>query len=99
MLPTDLVFEKIPSKTLSIPLSRSLPPNDPATEEFILNEIVELVHKADDDVVVLADACSIRHDVRAELKDFLIKTGFPVYAAPMGKTSVPEDYERYGGVS
>lgn len=100
MLPTDLVFEEISTKSLSIPLSRALPANDdPASEEFILDEIVELVHKAGDDIVVLADVCSIRHGVTAELNDFLVKTGLPVYVSPMGKSVVSEDYERYGGVS
>ena len=31
--------------------------------------------------------------------DLCEKTGFPVYASPMGKTAISEEYERYGGVS
>ncbi|KAJ7288386.1 thiamine diphosphate-binding protein [Mycena rebaudengoi] len=89
-LPTDLVFHKISSERLKIPLPRVPPPNDPEVEAFVLDEIVKLVEAAEDDVVILVDACAIRHDVRAE--------GFPVYSAPMGKTAVSENYERYGGI-
>jgi pyruvate decarboxylase len=97
-LPTDLVFHKISSERLKIPLPRVPPPNDPEVEAFVLDEIVKLVEAAEDDVVILVDACAIRHDVRAEVNELIVKTGFPVYSAPMGKTVVSENYERYGGV-
>jgi TPP-dependent 2-oxoacid decarboxylase len=97
-LPTNLVFEKISSERLKIPLSRLPPPNDPEMEEFVLNEIVKLVEHAADDIVILVDACAIRHDVRDEVNELITRTGYPVYSAPMGKTAVSENYERYGGV-
>ena len=98
MLPTDLVNEKISSDPLRVPLSRSLPSNDPQIEGFVLDLIYDKVKQANGDVVVLIDACAVRHDVRKELRDLLEVTKFPVYAAPMGKTAIDEDYERYGGV-
>ncbi|KAJ7645426.1 pyruvate decarboxylase [Mycena polygramma] len=97
-LPTNLVFEKISSERLKIPLSRLPPPNDPDVSAFVLDEIVKLVEAAVDDVVILVDACAIRHDVREEVNELITKTGYPVYAAPMGKTAVSENYERYGGI-
>ncbi|KAG5642153.1 hypothetical protein DXG03_003557 [Asterophora parasitica] len=97
-LPTDLVHQKISSESLRIPLTRSPPHNNPQVESFVLEQIVTLFEAAQGDAVVLVDACAIRHDVREELNDFLRKTGFPVYAAPMGKTAVDENYERYGGI-
>lgn len=98
-----MVGERISSASLATPLSRLLPPNDPATEKFVLDEIAKLAHAAQseneqDGIVILVDACAIRHHVRVEVKDLCEKTGFPVYAAPMGKTAVSEKYERYGGV-
>lgn len=45
------------------------------------------------------DACAIRNKSRDELLELCEKTGFPVYASPMGKTAIGEQYERYGGVS
>ncbi|GLB38474.1 putative TPP enzyme family protein [Lyophyllum shimeji] len=97
-LPTDLVNEKIDSERLRIPLSRNQPQNDPQVECYVLDLIANLVNDAHGDVVVLVDACTIRHDVRGEVGELLKKTGFPVYAAPMGKTAVDETYERYGGI-
>lgn len=98
MLPTDLVNEKISSEPLHTPLSRDLPPNDPHVEDFVLDLIHDKIKEANGDVIVLVDACAIRHDVQKELRELLEATKFPVYAAPMGKTAVSEDYERYGGV-
>jgi pyruvate decarboxylase len=60
---------------------------------------LKLVKNANDEVVMIVDGCAIRHDVREEVNELAKKTGFPVYAAPMGKTAVSESYERYGGVS
>lgn len=98
-----MVAEKISSASLAIPLSRLPPPNDPATEKFVLDEIAKLAQAAHGEgeqngVIILVDACTVRHGVRVEVKDLCEKTGFPVYAAPMGKTAVSESYERYGGV-
>jgi len=97
-LPMDLVSTKISAKRLKVELPRSPPPNDPEVEAFVLDEIVKLVEEADQDVVILTDACVIRHHVRQEVNDLIHKTHFPVYSSPMGKTSVNENYERYGGV-
>src|SRR5258705_4192207 len=98
MLPTDLVYEKISTERLRVPVSRDLPPNDPHVEDFVLDLIYDRIKEANGDVVVLVDACAIRHDVRKELRELLEVTKFPVYATPMGKTAIVEDYERYGGV-
>lgn len=97
-LPMDMVTQEISSERLKVPLSRSPPPNDHDTEKFVVDLIAERVKEAEGDVVVIVDACVIRHDVRKEVLDLLKKTGFPVYAAPMGKTAINEDYERYGGI-
>ncbi|KAG5638175.1 hypothetical protein H0H81_001472 [Sphagnurus paluster] len=97
-LPTDLVQMEISSERLRIPLTRTAPHNNPQEESFVIDQVVKQFEIAGGDVVVLVDACAIRHDVREELNEFLRKTGFPVYAAPMGKTAVDENYERYGGV-
>ncbi|KAI0373921.1 pyruvate decarboxylase [Pilatotrama ljubarskyi] len=98
MLPTDIAYERIPAKRLKTPLNVDPPENDPDVEKFVLDEIVKLVDEAANDVVILVDACAIRHGVRAEVKELCDHTNFPVYAAPMGKTAVNESYERYGGI-
>lgn len=98
-LPTDLVFAHTPRARLQIPLDIHPPPNDADAEDFVLDEIVAAVQKAEGNVVILVDACAVRHHVRAEVAALIESTGFPVYAAPMGKTAVSEGGKRYGGVS
>ncbi|KAH9947619.1 pyruvate decarboxylase [Amylocystis lapponica] len=98
MLPTDLAYVKISSKRLQTPLNLSPPENDPEVEGFVLDEIAKLVSDAGQDAIILVDACSIRHGVKREVEELYKRTGFPVYAAPMGKTAVNEQYERYGGI-
>jgi TPP-dependent 2-oxoacid decarboxylase len=92
------VYEKIPRGRLDTPLRPIRQKTDLAEEEFVLDEIQLLVEKAGPEVIILVDACTIRHDVKEEVWDLIQRTGFPVYSTPMGKTAVPEDYERYGGV-
>jgi pyruvate decarboxylase len=104
MLPTDIVHERISATRLKTPLNIVPPENEPEIEAFVLDEIVKLVEgvtkgKEKGDVVVLVDACAVRHGVKEEVDELVKKTGFPVFAAPMGKTVVDEPYERYGGVS
>ena len=97
-IPTDRVYEKVPRGRLDTPLKPNRQVTDQAEEEFVLDEIQRLVERAGSEVVILVDACAIRHDVIEEVLDLIQRTGFPVYSAPMGKTAVPEDYDRYGGV-
>ncbi|KAL4251922.1 Pyruvate decarboxylase [Abortiporus biennis] len=98
MLPTDLVHERVPTKRLKTPLNCEPPENEEEVENFVLDEIVKLIDEAKQDVVILVDACSVRHGVKHEMEQLVAKTKLPVYAAPMGKTAVPETYERYGGI-
>lgn len=97
-LPTDVAYEKISAARLKTPLNREPPENDPETEASVIESIYKLVKAVNGDVTVLIDACAIRHRIKGELKEFLDKTQFPVYAAPMGKTAIDEDHPRYGGV-
>ncbi|KAF8195372.1 pyruvate decarboxylase THI3 [Pholiota molesta] len=97
-LPTDMVYQKISSERLQIPLSPILPPNDSEKEAFVIDHIYNRVKEAEGDVVIIVDACVIRHGVRKEVATFLKETSFPVYATPMGKTAVDENNERYGGI-
>ncbi|KZT19511.1 pyruvate decarboxylase [Neolentinus lepideus HHB14362 ss-1] len=97
-LPTDICYEKIPSGRLRVPLSNLPPENDPDIESFVLDEIVRLLQEAGQDAVILTDACAVRHHVKDELKELLVKTHYPVFSAPMGKTTVSESYDRYGGI-
>ncbi|RPD77946.1 pyruvate decarboxylase [Lentinus tigrinus ALCF2SS1-7] len=98
MLPTDIAYMRISATRLKTPLNIEPPANDPETEEFVLDEIVKLVEAAQNDVIILVDACGIRHGVKHELEALCKHTGYPVYAAPMGKSVIDESYSRYGGI-
>ena len=95
---TDMVYQQISSERLKIPLSRALPSHHPKQDNFVINLIHERVTAVGGDVVVLADACVIRHGVRKDVVEFLHETGFPVYSTPRDKTVIDEDNKRYGGV-
>ncbi|KAF9221501.1 pyruvate decarboxylase [Gyrodon lividus] len=97
-LPSNMVSEKIPARRLKVPLLRAPPANPQDVEAFVLDEIVKLIDEADKNIVILVDACVIRHDVREEVKELLTASRFPVYSAPMGKTAVSEEYDRFGGI-
>ena len=99
MLPTDIVQQEIPAQSLQKPLNITPPPNAAEKQQAVIDTVHDLVTKAQGDVVVIVDACVIRHHVRNEVKEFLKATGFPVYATPMGKTAIDENNPRYGGVS
>jgi pyruvate decarboxylase len=97
-LPTDIAYQKCSSQGLQTPISRLPAANEPEEEEFVLNEIMKLVDQADGDAILLVDACATRHHCIEEVRELALKTKFPVYSTPMGKTVIPEGYERFGGV-
>lgn len=94
-----MVHQEISSERLQAPLSPHRPTNDPLVEQFVIDRIFDLVKEAEGNVVILVDACVARHGVKKEVVELLKATGFPVYATPMGKTAVDEDWKRYGGVN
>ncbi|KAI5123447.1 hypothetical protein M0805_008819 [Coniferiporia weirii] len=97
-LPTDLVYAEIPSGRLLTPLPTAPPANDQDTQDFVLSEIMRLMKEAQEDAVILVDACAVRHHVIEETRELVKRTGFPVFSAPMGKGTVWESYDRYGGI-
>ena len=99
-----MVNERIPAIGLNTPLNLVPPENEPEIEAYVLDEIVRLVEGATQgedkgEIVVLVDVGAVRHHAKEEVEELVQKVGFPVFAAPMGKTAVDETNERYGGVS
>lgn len=97
-LPTDLVNAVVSATPLETPLDFTTPENDAAIEAVVLAEIMKHIAAAQERVSVIVDGCALRHGVTREVKDFLEKTKFPVFATPMGKSGVDESSERFGGV-
>lgn len=67
-------------------------------EAVVLDEIAKQVSAVQEQAAVIVDGCTLRHGITSAVKDFLEKTKFPVFVAPMGKSAVDESYERFGGV-
>ncbi|KAF5392321.1 hypothetical protein D9757_001403 [Collybiopsis confluens] len=97
-LPTDIAHTKISSERLQIPLPRIPAPNSASSEAAVVEEIVKLIEESQGDVAILVDVGTVRHNTVDEVKAFVEKTGFEVYASPMGKSIVSEQHERYGGL-
>ncbi|KAF8541914.1 thiamine diphosphate-binding protein [Trichophaea hybrida] len=96
-LPSDIAYHKICAEPLKTPLDLTLLPNDPETEAEIVEEIVELMYKSKNTVIIV-DACAIRHRVLNELHQLIDKTHLPTFVSPMGKGSVNETNPAFGGV-
>jgi pyruvate decarboxylase len=80
-IPTDIAYEKVSSSRLQTPLSLLPSPNDGETEAFVLKQIVKAVQDAGENVIILVDACTIRHYVRHEVAELARKTRLPVFSS------------------
>lgn len=111
-VPTNLVFPLISSASLSKPLppSASSPhpallsnspvpkPKNPEALEAAVDAITKL-YAAAKNPVVLVDAIAERVGVEALVMELVEATGMTVFVSPMGKGTVDERHERFGGVS
>lgn len=96
-LPSDMVTKKVEGHRLNTPLDLDFPPNDPEKEDYVVDVCLKYLHEARNPVI-LVDACAIRHRALKETHDFIVKSGIPVFVAPMGKGAVDESHPTYGGV-
>lgn len=88
-LPANLVDLKVPASLLDSPIDLSLRPNDPEAQEEVLENLLELVKKSKNPII-LVDACCSRHNCKEEAKKLVEVTQFPVYTTPMGKGTIDE---------
>ncbi|GMM34293.1 indolepyruvate decarboxylase 1 [Saccharomycopsis crataegensis] len=96
-LPTNFVNMEVDASLLKTPIDLTLPPNDPATEDEIFEEILRLVAKCKNPII-LVDACAVRYNVKEETEKLMAITQFPTFVSPMGKSAVTEEDPRFGGV-
>ncbi|KAM3163581.1 Pyruvate decarboxylase [Lachancea thermotolerans] len=96
-LPANIVNQMVDRRLLDTPIDLSLEPNDEDTEEEVLTQVLALVQKAQNPII-LADACCSRHDAKKEAWQLTDATQFPCFVTPMGKGSVPEKHPRFGCV-
>lgn len=96
-IPTNIGELKVPKSALDTPIDFSLPPPDAEAEAEVVELVLSAIKKSKKPVI-LVDSCAKRHGRLEEVKQFVLKTGFPVFTTPMGKSVINESYERYGGV-
>ncbi|SCU94452.1 LADA_0G08614g1_1 [Lachancea dasiensis] len=96
-LPANMVDQMVDARHLETPIDLSLEANDEQAEEEVVSQILELVRKAQNPIII-SDACCSRHDVKQEAWNLIDATQFPSFVTPMGKGSIPERHPRFGGV-
>jgi len=98
-LPANLAGSfAIPSEPLNTPLPHLPPAHDPKEEKFVIDLITNIFRDNQADAIILVDAGVARHGAEQEARELVYSTGFPVFASPMGKTIIDENYPRYGGI-
>lgn len=96
-IPANMFDDKVSAKLLNTPIDFTFPPNEPEAEREVLEHIVSMI-KASKKPIILADACTSRHDVKTETKKLIEMTNFPAFTTPLGKSSIDEDSVNFGGV-
>jgi pyruvate decarboxylase len=94
-IPIDLITLQVDIPEIQ-PLNLSVPKNPEQTQEVALKVVLEAINKAEHPIIMV-DACVQRHNLKKEAVDFVTRSGFPTYVAPMGKGLVPEDLPNYRG--
>lgn len=96
-VPANLVDDVVSSNLLNTPIDLSLKANEEEAESEVIETVCQMVENAKNPVI-LVDACAARHNVKAETKELVDATQFPVFVTPMGKGVVDEQHPRFGGV-
>ncbi|KAI9728459.1 MAG: Pyruvate decarboxylase 1 [Chrysothrix sp. TS-e1954] len=96
-LPTDMVGKKVEGKRLEKPLDLRYPDNDPAQEDYAVENIMKHLQVAKKPII-LVDACAIRHRAMDETQKLVEQSGLPTFVTPMGKGAINETLPNYSGV-
>lgn len=96
-LPTNIGSAECESCSLTTPINLDLEPNEPESEEEVIETILEMISQSKKPII-LVDACCSRHGVIKETLEVARLTQFPIFVTPMGKSVVDEHNPRFGGV-
>lgn len=96
-IPSNFFNELIPVEALNYKLKLTLAPNDKETENEFVSNVIDLIEKSNNPII-LVDACASHHKVVYEVEKIAKITNFPVFTTPMGKGSVDESAEYYHGI-
>ncbi|KAK5062834.1 hypothetical protein LTR84_004909 [Exophiala bonariae] len=96
-LPSDMVTKEVPAESLNQPLDITFPENNQAVEIAVAENILSRLYSAKRPVL-LVDGCVIRHHLKAEATEFVLKTSLPIFTTPMGKGTIDECLPNFGGL-
>lgn len=94
-IPIDLIHTVVEVPVIT-PLTLTLPKNPVQTQEIALKVVTEAIAKASHPVIVV-DGCVLRNRCEKSVQEFITRSGFPTYVAPMGKGAVDESLPSYRG--
>lgn len=97
--PTNLVDAEVDADLLKTPLDVSLPPNDKEAEGEVISQVLDLISKSKNPVILI-DSCCSRHNATPEAKKLIDLTQFMFAISPMAKGSadIDEHHSRFAGV-
>lgn len=95
--PLDLMKKevKIPEALLR-PLDLTKPKNPTDNQNAAMQNILDLLKKSKRPAIIL-DGCILRQHLEKEVEDFVRKSGYPTYTAPMGKGAIDENIKNFRG--
>lgn len=96
-VPINFVDFMVNSDLLNNNLNFSVTPNDPSTEDDVVETILSYLYKAKKPIIVV-DACVTRHHAEKEVEEFCKKTEFQTLVTPMAKGAIDENLPQFSGV-
>lgn len=94
-IPLDLINHEVSIPEIH-PLNLTVPKNPARTQEVALKVVLDAINNAQHPIIMV-DACVQRHNLQRQAVEFIQRSGFPTYVAPMGKGIVPEEIANYRG--
>lgn len=97
--PANLVDYEVEESLLDTPLDFSLPPNDKDAESEVLSQVVDLISKSKNPIILI-DSCCTRHNCTKEAQQLIKLTNFKFATTPMAKGSrdIDEFDSNFAGV-
>ncbi|KAG1167166.1 hypothetical protein G6F36_012658 [Rhizopus arrhizus] len=95
-IPIDLIKTEVEIPEELGPLQTTLPKNNPEVQAIALKVVAEAIQSAKHPVIIV-DGCVLRHRCQKPVQEFITRSGFPTYVAPMGKGAVDESIENFRG--
>ncbi|KAI9352370.1 pyruvate decarboxylase PdcB [Pilaira anomala] len=95
-IPLDLMTATVEAPTVS-PLDLNPSKNVQEVQDIALKQVVKEIQEAKHPAIVI-DGCVLRHRLEKEATEFVERSGFPTFAAPMGKGAIDETLPNYRGI-